>query len=99
MDYHTYALNNLSDWLNDALQSCTPNEVVDTIHKTLDDVISYHDTCADDARKVRVQLAKQADPYAPYADNLDFDYELGNFGANLFITSPITPNSTDSIKF
>ena len=48
-----YSLENLKDWVNDAIESeCTPKEIYDSIIDTVKENRKYHKVCYDDGTKL-----------------------------------------------
>ena len=48
-----YSLENLKDWVNDAIESeCTPKEIYDSIIDTVKENRKYHKVCYDDSTKL-----------------------------------------------
>ena len=48
-----YSLENLKDWVNDAIESeCTPKEIYDSIIDTVKNSRKYHKACYDDGTKL-----------------------------------------------
>ena len=48
-----YSLQNLKDWVNDAIESeCTPKEIYDSIIDTVKENRKYHNACYDDGTKL-----------------------------------------------
>ena len=53
MHSENYSLNNLEEWIEDALESeATPEEVYDTIVNTIHRKIIYHNKCMKDCQEV-----------------------------------------------
>jgi hypothetical protein len=53
MASENYSLNNLEEWIEDALESeATPEEVYDCIVHTIHRKVIYHQKCARDAQEV-----------------------------------------------
>ena len=52
-----YSLENLKDWVNDAIESeCTPKEIYDSIIDTVKNSRKYHKACYDDSVRLLTLL-------------------------------------------
>lgn len=56
-DYSNYSLNNLNDWLHDALDSdATIEEIYRCINDTIQEKIDYHQKCVNRAKELQTKL-------------------------------------------
>lgn len=71
-NYEEYSLQHLEEWLHDAMSSdAKPSEIYDTITKTVQEVVDYHEKNLNDAKEL---LARLKGTYNPYSTAYECDW-------------------------
>ena len=103
-----YSLENLKDWVNDAIESeCTPKEIYDSIIDTVKENRKYHKVCYDDGTKLLSLLRGHPEGITVVGDpeGVTTLSDTGYYTSDMFnLTSPCLgegalsdPNHSDNV--